>query len=190
MPEGFELVIWGIVLALLWLRGLTAAKRRREQEQESVEGSAADLRVEPQPQPQRPAAVKRRSMRDQWRDMGRQIELQMQQAQAEGRPGSLVAHVDEDEEDDAQTLVIPGRRVLPDRTRRPSTVPAQRTPSLAAIRRSAPAVKTMRVSPPGDAPLDRLGRYSSLARAVILSEILGPPPALKKDRWEKDTNSS
>ena len=195
MPEGFELVIWGVVIALLWLRGLTAtAKRKREQEQASVEGSAAELGIETQ----RPAAGQRRSIRDQWRDMAGQIELQMQQAQAEGRPGSLVAHVDDDEEDDPQTLVIPGRRVLSDRTPRPSAVPAlrssssptiRRPPPVVTSRRPPPVVTTRRESAPGDAPLDRLDRYPPLARAIILSEILGPPPGLVEDRWEEEGNS-
>lgn len=215
MPDSFELVLWGIVMAVLWLRGMTAAKRKREQ------ATLDAVRDEPEVEEGRPAPAKRLSMREQWREMAQQVERRMQEAQAEGRPGSLVAHVGEDdEEDDEERMVfVPGRPVAPSQAPeavslpvpRPETsVTVRREPAAAAITREPVGGGTRgaagrgrdRVStrlptrggPSGGADvgsdlLDRLDRYSPLARAVILSEILGTPPGLKGDPWDERWDS-
>ena len=134
MPESFELIFWGIILATLWLRGLRrAAQRHREAaENEDLSHEETGIEVESGPsrtphqreQPNRstprkvapglprsvPLAERGRALRDQWTGMARQIERQMQEAAGEGRPGSFVAHVEDDDFD--ETAFRAGRKVL------------------------------------------------------------------------------
>lgn len=225
MGEGFEFVFWLIVVAAFWLRGLAAAaKKAREREQSALEGTERRLDVEVDDGP----THKKKGLREQWLDMARQIEQQMQQAADEGRPGSLVPHVDDDDED--HVITLPGRRVLPAAERQALDDPfdvevagsgfneegahlpvrtgrreleRQRTRELERRRRrdlehaAGRQVDVRRVpqdrsrlkrphrqaSAPneGATPLERLERYSPAQRAIILAEILGPPPGLKDD---------
>ena len=141
------------------------------------------------------APAKRPSLREQLRDMGRQLEQQMQQAAEEGRPGSLVGHVEPGEEPETPGMLRP-QRPTPASLRRPAPAPASleapetRNPS----RRASPSRGAQPARPPvptvggglstreGPQPLERLDRYDPLSRAVILSEILRPPPGLSGDR--------
>lgn len=140
------------------------------------------------------APAKRPSLREQLRDMGRQLEQQMQQAAEEGRPGSLVGHVEPGEEPEMPGMLRP-QRPTPASARRPAPAPSSleapetRTPS----RRASPSRGPQPALPPaptvggglstreGPQPLERLDRYDPLSRAVILSEILRPPPGLSRE---------
>lgn len=193
-----------LLMIFLWVRSIGAAmkKNRQRQEQALGEGPEAgpmngeDGPVELPGMPNLPpdAGVattgppKRPSLREQLRDMGRQLEQQMQQAAEEGRPGSMVGHVDPEEAPEPPPFIRPAPSPRPQAT--PAPLPAhsvRASPPREPSRHSAarplgeprpPGVASRRASAPGDGPLERLERYPSLARAVILSEILGTPPGL------------
>ena len=198
-----------LLMIFLWVRSIGAAMRKNRQRQEQAlgEGPEAnpatgedgplDLPGMPNLPPDAGGATtapaKRPGLREQLRDMGRQLEQQMQQAAEQGRPGSMVGHVDPEEAPEPPPFIRPA----------PSPPPGQVTPAPLPphpVRssppreppRSAPArphgerrpavVARRRASAAGGGPLERLERYPSLARAVILSEILGRPPGLSDDR--------
>ena len=200
MPDLEGMLPLILFIIFLWVRGIGATmKRKRQQEEQAMaqaeEGPEAfadmpDPRPELRPDPPSqtgvapPAPAKRPSLREQLLDMGRQLEQQMQQAAEEGRPGSMVGHVEPGEEPEMPGML----RRPPPSSRQPAAAP----PSTLA----APAGSTPRRPPPppievgrpgragraGEQALERLDRYPPLARAVILSEIIGPPPGLPRDR--------
>lgn len=187
-----------LLMIFLWVRSIGAAmkKNRQRQEQALGEGPETDpTRGEDGPLelpglPDLPpdagvattAPAKRPSLREQLRDMGRQLEQQMQQAAEEGRPGSMVGHVDPEEAPEPPPFIRPAPSSQSQAT--PAPIPAHPVRSspprepLRPVAARPPVVASRRASAPGDGPLERLERYPSLARAVILSEILGTPPGL------------
>lgn len=193
-----------LLMIFLWVRSIGAAmkKNRQRQEQALGEGPEADPAgggdgpLELPGLPDLPpdagvattAPAKRPSLREQLRDMGRQLEQQMQQAAEEGRPGSMVGHVDPEEAPEPPPFIRPAPSPRPRGATAP--VPAHsarssppREPPRPAVAGPLgeplpPAVARRRAFAAGDGPLERLERYPSLARAVILSEILGTPPGL------------
>ena len=193
-----------LLMIFLWVRSIGAAmkKNRQRQEQALGEGPEADpARHDDGPlelpgMPNLPpdagvattAPAKRPSLREQLRDMGRQLEQQMQQAAEEGRPGSMVGHVDPEEAPEPPPFIRPAPSPRPQAT--PAPLPAHAVRSSPSREPSRPAAAGPRGEPrppvvarrsayaAGDGPLERLERYPSLARAVILSEILGTPPGL------------
>lgn len=197
-----------LLMIFLWVRSIGAAmkKNRQRQEQALGEGPEADPTrggdgpLELPGLPDLPpdagvattAPAKRPSLREQLRDMGRQLEQQMQQAAEEGRPGSMVGHVDPEEAPEPPPFIRPAPSPRPQGTTAPVSAHSVRSsPPREPLRPAAarplgesrpPVVARRRASAPGDGPLERLERYPSLARAVILSEILGRPPGLSDDR--------
>lgn len=193
-----------LLMIFLWVRSIGAAmkKNRQRQEQALGEGPEADPAggedgpLELPGMPNLPpdagvattAPAKRPGLREQLRDMGRQLEQQMQQAAEQGRPGSMVGHVDPEEAAEPPPFIRPAPSSRPQAT--PAPVPAHparslapREPSRHSVARPLgeprpPGVASRRAFAAGDGPLERLERYPSLARAVILSEILGTPPGL------------
>lgn len=192
-----------LLMIFLWVRSIGAAmkKNRQRQEQALGEGPEADPAggedgpLELPGMPNLPpdagvattAPAKRPGLREQLRDMGRQLEQQMQQAAEEGRPGSMVGHVDPEEAPEPPPFIRPAPSPRPQVT--PAPLPAhsvRASPPREPSRRAAgplgeqrpPVGARRRASAAGDGPLERLERYPSLARAVILSEILGTPPGL------------
>ncbi|MYE33307.1 MAG: hypothetical protein F4X23_00440 [Gemmatimonadales bacterium] len=193
-----------LLMIFLWVRSIGAAMKKNRQRQERAlgEGPESDpTRGEDGPLelpglPNLPpdagvattAPAKRPSLREQLRDMGRQLEQQMQQAADEGRPGSMVGHVDPEEAPEPPPFIRPAPS--PQRQVTPASAPAHSvhsSPPREPLRPAAarplgesrpPGVASRRASAPGDGPLGRLERYPALARAVILSEILGTPPGL------------
>jgi hypothetical protein len=127
----------------------------------------------------------RKSLRERWAEMARELERQMQeQVEAAQRP-----------QPPEETVNIPGRRVEPlPPAIRPSEawaegIEAAREIGDDELRRPAPARRAVparptvargdrRRAPSGEGRLSRLDRYAPLRRAIILSEILGPPPGL------------
>lgn len=205
MGEGFELVIWGVFIAIIWLRGLAKQAKRAKQrealgggEPEAEAGSA----VARHSRADASAAKPRRSLRDQWAEMARQIEQQVE-AQREAGQQTLVTA----EEDDDRAFLVPGRRVVPVET--PDWSPAPSSTAVATRSRGelemesrgtlarrpesareprpkvvAPPAKVSGRRRPGSTGLvERLARYSPLQRAMILSELLGPPIAMKDRRF-------
>ncbi len=192
-----------LLMIFLWVRSIGAAmkKNRQRQEQALGEGSEAPMNGEDGPVelpglPNLPpdagvattAPAKRPGLREQLRDMGRQLEQQMQQAAEQGRPGSMVGHVDPEEAPEPPPFIRPA----PSRRSQGTTAPLPahsvrssppREPPRPAVARPLgeprpPGAASRRAFAAGDGPLERLERYPSLARAVILSEILGTPPGL------------
>lgn len=192
MPDSFELFFWGILLLVFWLRGLAnAAKKNRQRQEQALAEAGNRLGVEGEES----APAKRQGLRGQWMEMARQIERQMQQATEEGRPGSLVPHVEE--EDEGEAIVIPGRRVVPAPERAARRLPEPQGEA-SSRRRERPAAvqprERARVTPSqprpaplvsSESPLSRLERYPVPARAVILADILGSAPGLKDDPWDE-----
>ncbi len=187
-----------LLLIFFWVRSIGAAmKKSRERQEQALERAAAEpafeaaaesaFETEPSPfQPAGPARgegpppPRRPTLREQLRDMGRQLEQQMQQAAEEGRPGSMVGHVDPEEAPEPPPFIRPPPSTAP---RRGPPREAPRPGVARPLRESRPpVVTTRRASARRGGPLARLERYPSLARAVILSEILGPPPGLSDDR--------
>ena len=191
-----------LLIVFLWVRSLGAAMKKNRQRQERAlaqareaeatagratagEGEALHLPGMPELPPDAgvatSASAKRPGLRAQLREMGRQLEAQMQQAAEEGRPGSLVGHVEPGQEPETPGMLRSTPRPAPARARpvRPPA-PAPLAPPTPPL--SAPAVSRGRERVPGSGPLERLERYPTLARAVILSEILGQPPGLSEDR--------
>lgn len=181
-----------LLMIFLWVRSIGAAmkKNRQRQEQALGEGPEADPAageggpLELPGMPNLPpdagvattAPAKRPSLREQLRDMGRQLEQQMQQAAEEGRPGSMVGHVDPEEAPEPPPFIRPSPSPQPRAT--PAPMPAHAVRSSPPREPPPPVVASRRASASGGGPLERLERYPSLARAVILSEILGTPPGL------------
>ncbi|WP_420635040.1 hypothetical protein [Candidatus Palauibacter sp.] len=190
MPE-LDGQLWIVLVAIfLWGRWISAAmKRNRQRHEAALEASNAEAEGGAAPQAletQAPSRARRPGFREQLADMGRQMEQQMAQAAEEGRPGSLVAHRDPEEAPPPPGFIRPASRRAPDggspppeRQLRPAAT--VRRPEVGARRLPPPATVRGRVGP-GAGPLDRLDRYPALARAVILSEILGPPPGLPRER--------
>ncbi|WP_419860296.1 hypothetical protein [Candidatus Palauibacter sp.] len=198
-----------LLMIFLWVRSIGAAmkKNRQRQEQALGEGPEADPtggedgplelpglpNLPPDAGVATTAPAKRPGLREQLRDMGRQLEQQMQQAAEQGRPGSMVGHVDPEEAPEPPPFI---RRPAPSPQSQvtPASVPAlsvRSSPRREPLRPAAarplgeprpPGVASRRAFAAGDGPLERLERYPSLARAVILSEILGRPPGLSDDR--------
>ena len=212
MPESFELIFWGIILATLWLRGLRrAAQRHREAaENEDLSHEETGIEVESGPsrtphqreQPNRstprkvapglprpvPLAERGRALRDQWTGMARQIERQMQEAAGEGRPGSFVAHVEDDDFD--ETAFRAGRKVLQEGGQSIlTTPPAQGSQAVTASQRGVGSYQQSgagrtRIRSSRSDEIRAFGyfdRYPPLQRAILLAEILGPPMALRDD---------
>ncbi|MCG8469565.1 MAG: hypothetical protein MJB57_15395 [Gemmatimonadetes bacterium] len=241
MGEGVELLVWGVVIAFLWLRGL-AKQAQRAREREALEAAESDdpvpaeveapartssRSVEPGPDPRSGvpdrragesphAGASRRSrsessrtrsatrevaetggrggIRAQWAEITRRIEEQMEAQQEAAR--RTVEEAERGEEDQ-EAVVIPGRRVVPrsgDAVEpRPSTMPVRRLadpipPGDVApgrpdriVPRSAAAPRRPAGRGSGDELLGRLDRYTPFQRAIILSELLGPPLATKDD---------
>ena len=180
MPD-FEGVLPLIaIMIFLWLRAMGAARKRSRQRQEQAlaeaDGGFEGVPASPEAEVAAPPGAKRPGLREQLRDMSRQLEQQMQQAAEEGRPGSMVGHVEPGEAPETPGMLRPTRSA----PRPPAPKPSARLapPVRAASRHapSGPALEVARSALRGGQPLDRLERYSPLARAMILSEILGPPP--------------
>ncbi|WP_419948995.1 hypothetical protein [Candidatus Palauibacter sp.] len=182
-----------LIMIFLWVRSIgSAMKRNRERQEQALaqaEGGpeAFPDRPEPRPGPSQtdvaPPRTKRPSLREQLLDMGRQLEQQMQQAAEEGRPGSMVGHVEPGEAPEMPGML----RRPPPPSRPPAAAPSPTlaTPAGATPRRPPPPpLEVGRPGRAGEQPLERLERYPPLARAVILSEIIGPPPGLPRDREE------
>lgn len=186
-----------LLMIFLWVRSIGAAmKKNRQRQEQALEQAAADAdpgfeaesarvrAAEPAEGEGRPAP--RRTLRGQLREMGRQFEEQMRQAAEEGRPGSLVGHVEPEETPETPPFLRPASSVP---ARSPSPAPAAAAPPAPRRTRerrtppSAPVVggpsRRAASGRGGSSPLGRFDdRYSPLARAVILSEILGTPPGL------------
>ncbi len=131
MGDGFELVIWGVFIAIIWLRGL-AKQAKKARLRETLEdddipedfgagspaakvSSAQAIVRAPQANVRAPRATAkvspgkpRPSLREQWAEMARQIERQVE-VQRDAGQSMLV----EREDDDEATVFIPGRRVIP-----------------------------------------------------------------------------
>ena len=182
-----------LLMIFLWVRSIGAAmKKNRQRQEQALAQAGAESGFEAEPgrvQVAEPAGgevpppARRPGLREQLRDMGRQLEQQMHQAAEEGRPGSLVGHVDPEEVPETPpflrpTPTAPARRPPPAPPAiNPQTPP--RTPGRRATPLAPPARgPSLRDSAGRGNPLERLDRYSPLARAVILSEILGTPPGL------------
>lgn len=183
-----------LLLIFFWVRSMSAAmKKNRQRQEQALEQAGAEPGFEAEPArmqaidpagEEAPPPARRPGLRDQLREMGRQLEGQMQQATDEGRPGSLVKHVEPEEMPETPPFLRP---TTPVPARRPSPAPAAivpRTPPRTPGRRTPPPMSPIAgaqspsaVSGRGN-PLERLERYPTLARAVILSEILGTPPGL------------
>ncbi|WP_419859210.1 hypothetical protein [Candidatus Palauibacter irciniicola] len=192
-----------LLMIFLWVRSIGAAmKRNRQRQEQALEqaGEAPEFEVEPSPVEvvgaaggEAPPPARRPTLRDQLRDMGRQLEQQMQQAAEEGRPGSMVGHVDPEEAPEPPPFIRPAPAPAP---RPVASAPAPAPPVRESRRRPPPGLAAARAFPEPQGsvaasrrastrqggPLERLERYPSLARAVILSEILGRPPGLSDDR--------
>ncbi|MXX78365.1 MAG: hypothetical protein F4Z33_05175 [Gemmatimonadales bacterium] len=191
-----------LLMIFLWVRSIGAAmKKNRQRQEQALEqaGAAPDFEAEPSRvqtvEPaggEAPTPARRPTLRDQLRDMGRQLEQQMQQAAEEGRPGSMVGHVDPAEAPEPPPFIRPAPAPAPRpvASALPPAPPVRESPrrrppgrGAASARREPqePVTSSRRASGQGG-PLERLERYPSLARAVILSEILGRPPGLSDDR--------
>lgn len=138
--------------------------------------------------PEGPGRSGRTSLRERWTEMARELERELRE-QAEGtrRP-----------EQAGEMINIPGRRVdaTPPATR-PSAIWKEgiaeageiqdelRRPGVArarpSVRPPSRATAAPRRRSSGVLRLERLDRYGPLERAIILSEILGPPPGLAED---------
>ena len=184
MPD-FEGVLPLIaIMIFLWIRAMGAARKRSRQRQEQAlaeaDGGFEGVPASPEAEVGAAPGARRPGLREQLRDMGRQLEQQMQQAAEEGRPGSMVGHVEPGEAPETPGMLRPTRSAPRPPAPKPSARPAP--PVRAASRGTAaePALEVAR-SRGGAQPLARLDRYSPLARAVILSEILGPPPGLPRE---------
>ena len=193
-----------LLMIFLWVRSIGAAmKKNRQRQEQALEqaGAVPEFEAEPsgvqaaEPARGEAAPERRPTLREQLRDMGRQLEQQMQQAAEEGRPGSMVGHVDPEETPEPPPFIRPAPAPSP--APRPVTsAPAPAPPVRQRPRREPPGLPAAspygepqgsvtargRASARRDDPLGRLERYPSLARAVILSEILGRPPGLSDDR--------
>ncbi|MDE2661804.1 MAG: hypothetical protein OXI39_02215 [Gemmatimonadota bacterium] len=192
-----------LLMIFLWVRSIGAAmKKNRQRQEQALEqaGAAPEFEAEPSlvraAEPagvEAPPPARRPTLREQLQEMGRQLEQQMQQAADEGRPGSMVGHRDPEEAPEPPPFIRPAPAPAPrpvasapapappvrERPRRP---PPGR-PAASALREPhGPATASRRASTRHGGPLERLERYPSLARAVILSEILGRPPGLSDDR--------
>jgi len=189
-----------LLMIFLWVRSIGAAmKKNRQRQEQALEqaGTGPEFEAEP-PSVQAaepaggeaPAPARRPTLREQLQDMGRQLEQQMQQAAEEGRPGSMVGHVDPDEAPEPPPFIRPAPAPRP-----AASAPAPASPGRESPRRpppglaasplrepQGPAASRRRASAGRGGPLERLERYPSLARAVILSEILGRPPGLSDDQ--------
>ena len=190
-----------LLLIFLWVRSIGAAMKRNRQRQEQAMAQTdgapeafadmperqPELRSDPSQTEVAPPRAKGPSLREQLRDMGRQLEQQMQQAAEEGRPGSMVGHVETGEAPEMPGML----RRPPPASRPPAPAPSATlaTPAGTTPRRPPPPLleaerpgRAGRAGRSGAQPLERLERYPPLARAVILSEILGRPPGLPDDR--------
>jgi hypothetical protein len=219
MPESFELIFWGIILATLWLRGLRRAARRHheasENEDSSREGTGVEVESDLGGMPRQRGRSSRstlhkvdsdvsrsvslaergRTIRGQLTTMARQVERQMQEAAGEGRSGSLVAHVEDDDLD--ETILGAGRKVLREGTpsilttppavgSRAATVPQR---GMRSYKQSSTGVTRVRGSRSHETrELGYLNRYPPLQRAVIFAEILAPPVALRGDERDLHLN--
>ncbi len=174
MGDNFELVIWGVFLAVIWLRGLAKQAKKAKQREALESGEVqAEIVSDPQRAEAGPGRGKSRSsLRDRWAEMARQIEQQAE-AQREAAAQALVPR----EEEEERTLVIPGRRVLP----APSLDPSLAQSRERSVERSAersPGSASMAVARRGRGELDR-SRSAALARAP--AETLGHTPTA--DVW-------
>ena len=185
-----------LLMVFLWVRGIAAAvKKNRQRQQGALEAGAAKAGPRTAPAAREAAAreamsegsaARRPTVREQLRDIGRQFEQQMQQAAEEGRPGSLVGHVDPEEAPETPVFLRPTRPGRPVPGRRPSPSPTAMAPPVPQSTRERRGAKArpidtrpsrgVRIGSGG--ALERLDRYPPLAKAVILSEILGTPPGL------------
>ena len=181
-----------LLMIFLWVRSIGGAmKKNRQRQAQALEQAGAEPGFEAEParvQATDPAGAEapppgtRPTLREQLRDMGRQLEQQMQQAAEEGRPGSLVGHVESEEAPETPPFLRPTPAVPP-RTPSPAPVAAPRTARTPGRRTPPPMSPIAGAQSPSagagrNDPLERLERYPALARAVILSEILGTPPGL------------
>ena len=190
-----------LLMIFLWVRSIGAAmKRNRQRQEQALEQAGAVPEFEAEPsrvqaaEPaggEAPIPARRPTLREQLQDMGRQLERQMQQAAEEGRPGSMVGHVDPEEAPEPPPFIRPSPAPAPRPSASAPAPPAResrrRPPSGLAAAGSrpeprGPSAAGRRASARQGGPLERLERYPSLARAVILSEILGRPPGLSDDR--------
>ena len=183
MPDFEGLLPLALLFIFIASRIAAATKRNRQRQEQARVEAAGGFEGAPARQETAVAAppgARRPGLREQLRDMGRQLEGQMQQAAEEGRPGSFVGHVEPGEAPETPGMLGPTRSAPRPSAPKPSARPAP--PVRAASRGTAaePALEVAR-SRGGAQPLARLERYSPLARAVILSEILGPPPGLPRE---------
>ncbi|MYA33087.1 MAG: hypothetical protein F4164_00510 [Gemmatimonadales bacterium] len=192
-----------LLMIFLWVRSIGAAmKKNRQRQEQALEqaGTAPEFEIEASSvqaaEPaggEAPPLARRPTLREQLQDMGRQLEQQMQQAAEEGRPGSMVGHRDPEEAPEPPPFIRPDPAPAP---RPAASAPAPAAPVRESPRRpplgraAASPLREPRGAVAGSrhgsarqgGPLERLERYPSLARAVILSEILGRPPGLSDDR--------
>ena len=184
MPDLEGLLPLVLLFIFIASRIAAATKRNRQRQEQARAEAAGGLEGAPARQETAvaapPGARRRPGLREQLRDMGRQLEGQMQAAAEEGRPGSFVGHVEPGEAPETPGMLGPTRSAPRPSAPKPSARPA---PPVRAASRGAAAEPALEVarSRGGAQPLARLERYSPLARAVILSEILGPPPGLPRE---------
>ncbi|MDX1577514.1 MAG: hypothetical protein R3266_03475 [Gemmatimonadota bacterium] len=150
---------------------------------------------------------RRRSILGDWSELAHQLEEQIEARTSERRPVEPPRQrprprPPEPSAPGEDTVLVPGRRIRPneigggrgranlvrDATRAPDRLPPRPAtrPRLAA---RTDAHRPARVRRPGSGGLDRFERYDPLQRAILLSEILGPPPGLGDEgpglgRWD------
>ena len=190
-----------LLMIFLWVRSIGAAMKKNRQRQEQAleqagmtpefEAEASSVQAAEPAGGEAPPPARRPTLREQLQDMGRQLERQMQQAAEEGRPGSMVGHVDPEEAPEPPPFIrpppAPALRPAASAPAPPVRESPRRPPSgLAAAsprgKPRGPVTASRRASTGEGGPLERLERYPSLARAEFLSEILGRPPGLSDDR--------
>lgn len=217
MTEFVELLIWGAVLVALGLRSAARGRSRksggppetgsREPIVGGAEGPEApstsfeDLARTPE------RSVRGRPLVEQWLEAARELEEEARWREEEAgvprewRESPALGPPAGEE----RTLTVPGRRVRPAPAR--AAVSAAAADLGAVERRHAveghtpdPRASRRALSEEGSGPegskrgsgrnpLARLDRLGPLRRAVVLSEILGPPPGLTSEersrgRWE------
>ena len=191
MGEGFEILLWLALMAILGLRGAAQSRKRAEreapEEAESLGGGSAPNRIDPDEgaiagSTER-ASGARGGLLSRMAEVAAELERQARERQTEAearrareeaalarRAGGERRHLGVDRE---RTVVVPGRRVRPPppaggrlEARDPSGPPATAVASEEGRRRSRRH------------GLERLERYPTLQRAILLSELLGPAPGL------------
>ncbi len=205
MGDGFEVLIWLAVMGFIGIR--SAMARSRSQAASRAESEPAPELPAPTRQPRPTARQRPRSTEEsarvparrgsgvlsRWAEFAANLERQMQEQQQAARAAA--------EEREGETVVVPGRRVVPRRSEAPAVADPRHeshwkdwetepeSHSLAggrSGRRHTPG--PVRVPTTGNAAsesgrsrrsgLARLESYGTLKRSIILADVLGPPPGL------------